>query len=84
MSKALHRRLLKLESRRPGSFDGEAWINRCLVDPVYLVEFIRANPARPGSQAAAIQAELLELAYILPLNPFETPKSSMSRAQPSA
>lgn len=79
MSKALHRRLLKLESRRPGGFDGEAWINRCMVDPVFLVESIRANPAPPGSRMASIQAELLELAYILPLNPFETPKSSMNR-----
>jgi len=66
MSHAFHRRLLKLESRSIGAFEGEAWINRCLEDPAYLVEFIRANPARPGSQAAAIQSGLLELAPSLP------------------
>lgn len=71
MSRAMLHRLLKLESQSIGAFDGEAWINRCLVDPVFLVEFIRANPARPGSPAAAVQSGLLELAPSLPLHPSE-------------
>jgi len=49
-----------------GASEGESWINRCLVDPAYLVGYIQANPARPGSQAAAIQSGLLELAPFLP------------------
>lgn len=66
MTRALESRLDRFErrTRKAGSSPAaiEAWINRCLDDPAFMVDQIRLHPARPGSHAAAINAELLDLA----------------------
>jgi hypothetical protein len=63
MSRALHRRIQKLEASTH-SVDWEAWIDRCLQDSSFLASEIKASPARPGSKEAKIDAELLELTSV--------------------
>ena len=63
MTRALARRLQRLEARRGCGTFGEVWLDRCLNDPAFLRDQIRLHPGPVGSREAAIDAELLALPY---------------------
>lgn len=66
MSRALHRRLDRLER---GSFNIGRWVDQALEDPAFLEEEIRLHPGRPGSREERVNAELLALGPWEPLGP---------------
>ncbi|MGA2079563.1 MAG: hypothetical protein ABSH53_02950 [Holophaga sp.] len=55
------RRLRRLERKEMHPGEVEKCIDQVLSDPAYLVDLVRRSPARPGSQEAAVDAELLAL-----------------------
>ena len=64
--RALERRLWKIEHRR-ARVDIDAVVDRCLEDGDFLRAAVLSAPGRPGTQEAAIDAELLALAQDGPI-----------------
>lgn len=58
MSRALHRRVTRLE-RRTWRLDPKAYIYRLFFEPAFYRQEIEKHPPKPGTRAAADVAEIL-------------------------
>ncbi|WP_243286037.1 hypothetical protein [Geothrix terrae] len=58
MSRALHRRVTRLE-RRTSQHDPKSYLNRLFFEPAFFRQEIEKHPPKPGTRAAADVAEIL-------------------------